>query len=188
MIHWECPACGGNDAIQRVGAVVGSQTSDTSGMALTYVGGDHGILGVAPSVYGGVNASRLAQRLSPYTMRPGNIHPFWIYSSWLLGSVGCAMWLNNRFSPHVGDGLMTTFLWMAAGIPIAGLTVFLLHLMHEFEQRHARRLWHTQWAYLNDCYYCFRDDIVFDVTHHGRPEDFVPHVFSLSYEEMGYEE
>jgi hypothetical protein len=169
--------------------VVDSQTQDSRGGAVTYVGGSNGFGGFVPTVHGSVNMSRLAQRLSPHSLQPGNIPTWSFFPGMLALSIFCAYRLCLWFTPELlyPDPLswwLSIFLWFFPGMIAACVVGFLFMVLYHLFTMSDRRLWRAQWGYLNSCFYCFRDDTVFDHESWAAPEHFVPYVFGLSYDEM----
>lgn len=186
-----CPICGSNDAVQRIGGLVDGQTSDSRGIAVSYVGRGNGLGGFAPTMYGSLDMTRLAQRLSPYKMRPGDLNGLVLAFCILAFPISVAIWCHNKFTPTLGaDDTMlwwvTTFLWMAAGIPVGLLLLLACWGIYFLAMKSERQLWYTQWGYLNNGFYCARDDVAFNPDGFGTPEEFVNFCFRLSYQEMGY--
>jgi hypothetical protein len=176
-----CPCCGQNDSVQRVEVVVDSQTDHSAGGAVSLSPGS-GFGGIIPSLYSGQSMSALAQRLSPRTMCPGNISLVTFAFGLIALTVYFASQVNNRFV-HIDHGdffvwCFSTFLCIPFGLIAACVVGVLIHSIYWLLTRKERQVWYSNWATLNDCWYCFRDDVVFDENNWGRPEDFVNWCFS----------
>lgn len=178
-----CPCCDSNDSVQRVATVVdnGTESGMTGGASIVLGNGN---IALAPGIYGSINRTRLARRLSPRTIAPGNIEPWVFFLGYLVLSCFSAYVIASIATPQLMAGKdileagFIVFLWFFPGMIVASIVFTIIYLICYATMLGQRKKWMIAAEHLRSSYYCFRDDVVFDEVDWASPEDFVPYLFN----------
>lgn len=166
-----CPVCQQSDSVQRVATIQSSGTTNSISMtSITQAGS------VLPSAYGltgGVSASQLVSRLNYGYPSPPIIGPL------LLGLGGIFLGIPMTYFgvvlPAAGKDEMGA--WNP--IDLTPITLmffisiiapfFLFAFLRNGQKQNIDAISKAS-AYLSDCFYCFRDDVLFDDGNRSSPE------------------
>lgn len=172
-----CPVCGAGDQVLSVANVISGGISNARTFGAGYVDGR-----MAPFVAASESRTLLATRLMPppppgYLSAAGVMGPTWLFilvATVLFGIFWTHIDWTNPFSILL-EGMIAMF--PAVGVGLVGfLPIWLLLHWHPVK----KRAWSMTCGYLSGCYYCARDDVMFDALGtFDHPESFVGRLFAL---------
>lgn len=176
MAASNCPLCGANDQVLSVANVISGGISNSRTFGAGFIDGH-----VAPFVAGSESRTLLATRLMPppppgYLSAAGVMGPTWLFilvATVFFGIFWTHIDWGNPFSIFL-EGIIAMI--PAVGVGLVGfLPIWLLLHWHPFR----KRAWQTTCGYLGGCYYCARDDMIFDAFGtFDHPEGFVGRLFA----------
>jgi hypothetical protein len=180
----KCPICKKSDSIQKVSSIVDSGTSTTVG---TFSGPSGGLVSVDGKVgYAGgyttlsgsqVSKTNLATRLSPphKPILKGGLGWWWLLIIFGLFASYCPISIFSTFPGSIINSNENTIMAVTALICIAYIClciiylVFFIYLEIKTKKKNKERyikeaaLYQEYMKVWNELYYCFRDDVIFNL-------------------------
>ena len=173
----DCPACGSSSNVQIVGSIVSGGTTSSRGSALSVplTGG-----GWVQTYYGSTSSTYLAQRVAPGNPPSARAWP-WVLLGTFIGGLlicgGVSDFLDSWGLRYFVVGQAMFWLsWGVASLIMLIPSFFLAWMMTAIGNRTwmiprradyqqvANRIWNAR--------YCHKDDVMFDETFAGSPEQF----------------
>jgi hypothetical protein len=149
--YGSCPACGRADQVRKVSAVLAEQTGLTTGSSKST-----SRYGTATGVHASRSTSALASQLGA-SFRPQNsLGKVCALAAWF-GGFALAVYVLGRIAPGINTAVAGVILVVTASLgSMAAWSPF------SARARARIRRAHNVAQVLRDCFYCSRDDLVFD--------------------------
>jgi hypothetical protein len=174
-----CPACGSPRNCRSVSTILSDGQTTSTHNAFTY---DSASRSLNPTFMVSSTRSQLVERLTPQVSRPGTIsdEKFMVYLlRWIPVCVIVLTFMLLGFPENFGWFITAFFLIGPAAfcsVILSFVTMWVLSVVKE----DARNSWDAKFIFIQNCHYCYTDDVVFYKDSYASPESFVHQVFSLT--------